>query len=268
MAIVERGKNTFTVGGLICTLVIAAWLLVPATQAGAETLTGSNVDNRIIVALRVGQAELQPWLPAPWQVNPIAKGPFKEANLYVIFMDRLLNQDAQGKPAAGGTFRSVALVAPAKHTQTGESAIFVIRVFTPHEDLDLNNHYKNSVRATIRREQTMKSVDLGPGTGSDLWELRDSAGGMLRFRMEYQRAVPSRAKREFKPRSAVEPTFFRIYRLDQGSDLVKSIPAGIDRVQNYQLSVTVSELRKLFDGTEQLVGIVVIPWYVRRVYLP
>ena len=268
MAMVKRDKNTFTVGGLICTLVIAAWLLVPATQAGAEKLVGSNVDNRTVVAFRVGQAELQSWLPAPWQVNPIAGGPLKEANLYVIFVDRLLGLDAQGKPAAGGTFRVVALAVPAKNAQTGESAPFVIRIFAPHEDLDLYNPYKNTVRATIRKEQTLKSADLGPGTGSELWELRDSAGEMLQFQMEYQRAVPSRAKQESKPRSAVVPTFYRIYRIDQGTDLVKSIPAGVDRVQNYQFRVTMSELSKLFDGTEQLVGILVIPWYVRQISLP
>ena len=268
MATKKDRKMTFTIWFLGAILLISAWVLVPATQAGAETLVGSNVDNRIVVALRVGQAELQTWLPAPWQVNPVAKGPLKEANLYLIFVDRLLNQDAQGKPAAGGTFRVVALAAPAKHAQTGESAMFVIRAFVPHEDIDLYNPYKVSVRATIRREYTVKGADLAPGTASDLWELRDSAGGMLQFRIEYQRAVPSRAKRESKPRSAVEPTFFRIYRFDQGSDLIKSIPAGINRVQSYHLHVTVPELRKLFDGTEKVVGIVVIPWYVRKSFLP
>ena len=127
---------------------------------------------------------------------------------------------------------------------------------------------RNSVRATIRREHTLKSANFEPGTGSELWELGNSVGEMLQFRIEYRRAVPSRAKRELKPRSAVEPTFFRIYRFDQGSDLVKSVPAGVDRVQNYQLRVTVSELRKLFNGTEQLVGIIVVPWYVRQLFLP
>jgi hypothetical protein len=239
-----------------------------AAQVGAETLIGSNVDNRIIVALRVGQAELQSWLPAPWQVNPIPGGPLKDANLYVIFVDRLLGQDAQGKPTAGGTMRAVALVAPAKNTQTGKPAPFVLRIYVPHEDISLYNPYKNSVQANIRREQTLKGADLEPGTGSELWELRDRVGGMLQFRMEYQRAVPRRAKQEFRPRSAVEPTFFRIYRVDQWSDLVKSIPAGINRVQNYQLRVTVSELSKLFDGTEQLIGIMVVPWYVRKLSLP
>jgi hypothetical protein len=86
--------------------------------------------------------------------------------------------------------------------------------------------------------------------------------------MDYQRAVPKRVKKEFKVRSSVEPDFFRIYRDDLSVDVVKSIPAGIDRVQNYQFRVTMSELRKMFDGSEQFVGISVNPIRVRQVFLP
>ena len=268
MVTVHKDKKTFIIGRLICTCVIMTCLLVPATQSKAEHLIGSNVDNRIVVALRVEPAELQSWLPAPWQVNPVAGGPFKDANLYVIFVDRLLNQDAQGKPDAGGTFRAVALAAPAKHSQTGEQAPFVLRLYAPHEDINLYNPYKNSVQASIRREQKLICADLEPGTGSEFWEARDSAGGMLQFRLEYRRTVPSRAKQELKPRSSVEPTFFRIYRIDQGSDLIKSTPSGIDRVQSYKLAVTMSDLGNLINGTEQVIGIVSVPWYVRQTFLP
>jgi hypothetical protein len=59
-----------------------------------------------------------------------------------------------------------------------------------------------------------------------------------------------------------------MYRYDQVMDVVKSIPEGIDRVQSYQLRVTMSELRDLFDGSEQLVGIAIIPWYARQTFLP
>jgi len=48
----------------------------------------------------------------------------------------------------------------------------------------------------------------------------------------------------------------------------KSVPAGVDRVQGYEFRTTVSELAKLFDGSEQLVSISVLPWYVRQVFLP
>ena len=268
MATKKDRRMTFTIWILGAILVTSVLVLVPAAQAGAETLIGSTVETRINVALRVGQAELQGWLPAPWQVNPIPKGPLRETNLFILFSDQLLNQDAQGKPTAGGTFRGVGLVVPAKQPQTGESALFVIRTYVPHEDINLYNPYKVSVRATIRREYTFKGADLSPGTASDLWELRDSAGGMLQFRIEYQRAVPSRAKQELQPHSSVEPDFFRIYRVDQGMDLIKSVPAGIDRVQNYQLNVTVSELRKMFDGSEKVVGILANPFFIRKLSLP
>jgi hypothetical protein len=233
----------------------------------AETLMQQNVDTRVILAFRVGQAALQEWLPAPWQVNPVATGPSKDANLTVTFNDRLLNQDGEGKPIAGGMTQMVGLSVPAKHGQTGETAPFVIRVFDANPQL-IPGPYKTAVLATIQREVTLKAAGLEPGTGSEGWELRDGTGGLIELRVEYQRGVPSRAQQETKPHSPVDPSFFRIYRFDAGTDVVKSIPAGIDRVRSYQFRVTVPELRKLFDGTEQLVSIAILPWYVRKVSLP
>jgi hypothetical protein len=128
--------------------------------------------------------------------------------------------------------------------------------------------YKTAVPATIRREATLKGAGLEPGTGNEMWEMRESGGGLIELRVEYQQGVPSRAKPETKPHSPVDPSFFRIYRFDAGTDVVKSIPVGIDRVRSYQFRVTVPELRKLFDGAEQLVSIAILPWYVRQVFLP
>ncbi len=138
----------------------------------------------------------------------------------------------------------------------------------PLKGVNLYNPYKNSVQARISREYTMKGTNTEPGSGSESWEVQDKAGGMLQLRMEYRRAVPMRGDRKMKPRSAVQPSFFRIYHFDEGRDMVKSIPAGIDRVQNYQLRMTLSELRPLFDGTEEIVAIIVNPWQVRKFYLP
>jgi len=84
--------------------------------------------------------------------------------------------------------------------------------------------------------------------------------------MQYQ-GVPLRAKSEQKIYSGAEPGFFRIYRIETATDVLKSISAGINRVQNHQLRVAVPEVNKLFDGTEQLVGIAAIPLYVRQVFL-
>ncbi len=37
---------------------------------------------------------------------------------------------------------------------------------------------------------------------------------------------------------------------------------------SYQFHVTISEFGDLFDGTECLVSVTIVPWYVRQVYGP
>ena len=69
-------------------------------------------------------------------------------------------------------------------------------------------------------------------------------------------------------RSAADPGVARIYRADQGVDFVRSVPLGIERMQDYSLRVTVPELRAVFDGSEQVISIALFPWYLRQVSLP
>jgi hypothetical protein len=201
-------------------------------------------------------------------VNPIGAGPSKDANLMLIFINPWLFQNSESKPTSAPIDRQVGFGIPGKHPQTGETGFFVARVY--HSDPNAApGPYKNSIPvATVRAEQTLKGAGLEPAAGSEIWEVRDAAGGTIALRLQYQRGVPNRIKAENKPRSAVEPNFFRIYRVDQGVDVVRSAPIGIDRVQQYSLQVTMAELRTLFDGTEQLVSVSVIPWYLRSVSLP
>jgi hypothetical protein len=220
-----------------------------------------------VLAFRVGPAALQQWLPTPWQLHPMATGPSKDANLFVSFIDRLLIQDGEGKPIAGGTTQFVALGVSAKHGHTGETAPFVIRAFEANPEF-VPGPYKTAVPATLRREAALRGTDREPGMGSEVWEMRENGGGVIEVRVEYQRGVPARLKPELKLHSAVAPSFFRLYRLDLGTDMVKSLPAGIDRVRSYHFRVTVPELRPLFDGTEQLVSIAMQPWVVQQAFLP
>jgi len=259
-----KRRWTAVVSALGFTL-LSALALVPV--AGAETLVESDVENRVYLWFRVNQAELQKWMPAPWQVGAIPAGPAKDANLILIFVDTLLRQGPDGKPLTStGMWRVVALASPAKHGQTGESRLFVIGGYSS-DHAGLPGSYKNYVKASVRREHTLKGENLEQGVATEVWDAR-SDGGTMQLRLAYQRGTPSRAKGESKPYSSVEPSFFRIYRVDQGVDVVKSIPAGVDRIQSYEFRTTLSELAKLFDGSEQLVSISVHPWFVRQVFLP
>ncbi len=247
--------------------VVLGGSLFPMSAARAESLYQSNVDTRVVVTLQARPEAVQSWLSGPWQVNPVAAGPSRGSNLTFVFVDQHLIQDPDGKPMSGGINRIVALVAPGKHSGTGETAPVVLRLFTASPSY-VPGPYKNALPATVRRERTMSGPNLDPASGRESWSVRDAAGGSLELQFDYQGSVPSRAKTEAKVYSNVEPNFFRIYRVDQGTDVVKSVPDGIDRVRNFQLRVAIAELGKLFDGSEKVVSVAVVPWYVRQVFLP
>ena len=257
---------TFIMRSLLGFAVLLA-AIFSARTGWAETLVQRNVDSRVTLAFRVPQAALQSWLPTPWQINPATKGPSAEANLFVTFIDQLISQDSEGKLIAGGTNRIVGLTVPAKNSDTGETAVMVIRLYTSNPEY-VPGPYKNSALASISREASSTGADLEPGIGNELWRMRDTTGGEIVFRVEFQRSVPARVKSEVKPRSSVDPAFYRIYRYEEGSDLVRSIPTDVNRVHDYRFSSTVRELRTLFDGREQLISIAIRPWYVREVFLP
>jgi hypothetical protein len=220
---------------------------------------------RIYVAFSVDQKAVQEWLPDAWKVVSLSKGPFKGANLLVILDDKFIIQDGEGKLDKEGTYCIAVLVSPGINTKTKKFDFFVTRIYWPYND---SGPYKNGVNATVHREATIKDVASKSGVSSEVWKVQDKDGSILEFRMEYKRSVPKRTKSEFMVHSSVEPNFYRIYRDDWANELVKSIPAGIDRVQNYKFSSTISELRKLFDGSEKLIGITVNPCRVRQVFLP
>ena len=142
----------------------------------ADTLVQQNVDTRVVLAFRIGQAAVQSWLPAPWQSHPVATGPSKDANLMLNFIDRVLNQDAEGKLVAGGYDRLVSVNVPAKHPDTGEVAPFVMRIFTVNPQ-SVPGNYKTSVPASIRREQSLTWVDLEPGVGARCGKSESPLGG-------------------------------------------------------------------------------------------
>ena len=236
------------------------------TLAQAETLSSSSLFHRIIVAFSVDQKAAQAWLPAPWKVVSTPRGPFKGTNLLILFDDRFIMQDAEGKPFLGGgeSFCLVALASLGKNEKSGEIRMFVTRVYWSYDDPSV---FKNAVKATVSREATIKASISG--AGSEAWKVRGGAGGILEFRMDYQRGIPSRTKREHKAYSSVDPNILVLFRDDYAGDVVKSIPAGIDKVKNYEFKVTKSsELGEMFDGSEQLVGIAVNLSRVRQKFLP
>ena len=233
----------------------------------SQTLVQQNVDTRVMLALRVNHKALQQWLPAPWTVDTISTGPSRGANLTLTFIDRLLNEDANGTLLGRGTTRLVVLAAVARHPHTGVTARFDIREFNADPD-GVPGPYKTGVLAAVRRKTQSETNALDSGRASEMWLAQPTDSEGIEFSIEYLRGVPSRDRSDSRLHSAVDPQFVRIYRADAGTDVVLSRPMQLDRTRRYELRVRVPELRAVFDGTEQLVSVAVVPWYVRQVFLP
>ncbi len=78
----RKNKMTITILGCIGIFLIAALVLLPATQVKAETLVENSLFFRISVAFSVDQKAAQEWLPAPWKVVSAPKGPCNKSSIF------------------------------------------------------------------------------------------------------------------------------------------------------------------------------------------
>ncbi len=245
---------------LLSSLFLAQFVL-------AETLFESNAETRCMIGMQVSQAALQKEVPPPWQVVSTPQGPFKGANFFMVFIDPIVVQDAQGKPNPEASSCKVVFAVPARNTQTNEVATLVIGGFSGSPST-VPGPYKNFEFAPIQRVYAQKSTDSKAATVEDAWDVGEPDKPLITFHIQYQQGFPFRNKSEQKVYSAKEPGFFRIYRIDSATEMVRSVPMKVDRIQDYRLRVTAPELSGICDGSEQVVAIVAVPLYVRQVFLP
>lgn len=248
--------------------VVALSAIASATSVlAADKLAELNVDSRLQLGFQAPDTEVQKWLPASWRVNPLSAPPAaKGVNLVLLFVERFLSQTPEGKPNPTASELSAALVVFGKHTGTGEESLFVSRIYSP-DAVGLPGPYRNSVKADVRREMLRRVENLAQGSASDQWEVDVATGGKIFVRLAYERPLPLRTRAELRPRSSIEPDFYRIYRVDQGNELLRSLPAGVDRIKAFEFRNTVPELTGLLADAN-LLSVTAIPWYVRQLSLP
>lgn len=188
---------------------------------------------------------------------------------YLVLVDNLRTEDPQGRATVGGTLRFAVFVAPATNPQTGQAASIVLGGFASNPAY-VPGFYQVYSAATIRIQHATKSLEGGGDEHTDVWEVLDGAGKLeLVFRLisSPDSATRSRTKSEINVISAKDPALWRMYKYDAGTDIVKSAALGIDHIQSLDVRVKAAEFADLFNGSEQLVGINLVPWYIRQVYI-
>jgi hypothetical protein len=238
-------------------------LLAAGPALAADKYVGSNVDVRMVLAFKANAAVVQKFLPAGWEPDVATSGAAKDINLRVTFIDRLLALDAAGKALT--PFRVATLGIPAKKTGSEARGTMLFNIYTSSAS-GVPGPYGVSTHASVNVERKVRIDVAGTATVEEAWEFRAQNGDSIELQIQYVRGAPAPDKADAKLYSAAKPDFYRIYRYEQSTDVVRG--AGADRVQKITFKASGPKLAPLFDGTEQLIGVTSTPWYTRQTYLP
>ena len=250
--------SAYVAGAIVVTLAGA----LPAEGQG---MTEWSAEARTVLSFRVPETSVQALLPRGWTVDPSTGAANRGANLSLTVMERMLVLDPQGKTMRTGTIRYMVMTVPARHAETGRTNPIVVLGISPEGE----GAYGTSLTATVSRLERSSSASAEEaGRAEEAWEFAAASGERLELRLAYRRAAPIKAEVQTMIRSAVRPDFTRTYRINQASDVVRSLAAPVDRVETLRFSATGPRFARIFDGTEQLLSVTIIPWYVREISVP
>jgi len=245
----------------------AAFVVLATTlhaAAAGEKLVGTYGEERALLRFKVSDATVQKFLPEGWQASPDTAGPSKDANLNVVFVDVFSAQNPDGKPE--DPYRVAAVVIPAKKKGTEATVPMVVTGLASPSYAPGAYGAFSPAGATIDRH--VHTDPSGKSNIEETWEFKADGGDLVQLQLQYDRGALTRSKLETTPHSAANPEFYRIYRIEQAADIVRSTPTGTDHAQKFIFKATGGKLSQIFDGSEQLISITSLPFYSRQVSLP
>lgn len=245
-----------------CAAIICG-MVANSNDAAAETFVGSNVDSRVIVGVTADSAAVEGLLPEGWTSVAFPDGPMKGANLLVVFIDGILEMDAEGQPLDPASRRAAGLVGLGKKDDAVR--LFVMRFMTTAPDREA---YGVGVPAEIERTVSLSGPSDGARRSMDQWRVMPQSGGEIALTLDYTTGKRGWSSSELFPHSAANPDFSRIYRYRQLSDLVLSTGLGKPASGEVTLEVAGTEWDAILDGSQETVAVVDVPVYVREIFLP
>lgn len=249
---------------LTAIVVSACAILSAPPVVSAQNITEWSSENRITLAFKVNPDALQKLLPAGWVSAPSSAPGTPGANLNLTMMERVIVLDPQGKPLRSGTSRYMVLGVPVRNTQTGQTNTMIAGGLSP-EGAGAYGVYLTATTATV--ERTVSGDAEAHAKVQESWTFAAASGERVELRVSYRRGPVAKVHAEQVLRSAKTPAFQRTYRIDQAADVVRSASTP-DRVDQLSFKATGPALAPIFDGTEQLLGVTSIPFYVREISIP
>ena len=243
--------------------------ILAVSQAGAQTLQEHSAEARFQLDLHVPQAALDAFLPTGWTSNVAAQGPAKDANLRVIFIDRMTINGPDGKPLGKGSNRLVYLAAPVKDA-TGANQQLIIGGLTA-DPADAPGPFGNYLAAVTNSVQRSTSSGVGaPIVDSQDWVFAAASGERIEMHIRFERGVGNHGNpADVRFYSARNQGFYQISRQEQVLDILRNVTTNPpDRVKEFSLKASGGSYANLFDGSEKVLSWDNIIWLNRLVFLP
>jgi len=239
-----------------------------ASCAQAQTLLEQGAEHRFQLDFHVNDAALQKMLPAGWESVVATQGAAKDANLRMIFIDRVGIAGGDGKPTKQATSRLAYLAVPVKQT-AGAGVGQMILFGLTESAADAPGAFGTYQAASIAKMSRGANASGGVATGAEDWEFVGAAGERMEVHAEYERGPVSKGGGETKFFNPSDPSKYQIFKTEQGIDIMRNPTTNPpDHVKKFSYKAGGGKIAALFDGTEKVVSWDLFPWYVRSVSAP
>lgn len=252
----------------LLTSVLALTLSALPRDVRAQEFVESSLEARFQLDLAVPQAALTRMVPAGWTTNVATQGAAKDANLRVIFIERMTINDVDGRPVGDGSNLLAYLTVPVTDPG-GQNAQLVIGGLRedPADAPGPFGVYLPATTHTLRRETTSGS---GPIVETQDWVFTAASGERLEMHITFERGVANRAPaRQVRFYSAKDPSIYEVSAQQQVLDILRNVTTNPpDRVRSFSFTAGGGSYAALFDGTERVLSWDNIVWIGRDVSRP
>lgn len=253
-------KSVFAV---LIVLLAASGLISSANQVNAQDYQEWSAETRTSFSFRVNGDSVRNLLPAGWTIAA-AEGAADQVNLTVTFMDRHVVLDPQGEPVGSGSTRYMVMSVSASNA-LGVPGILIINGISP-EGAGAYGVYQSADIAMA--ERLMSGHSNGLARAQESWQMVAAGGDRVSVTLHYQQAVPVRRQSTIVIRSGKHTDYTRTYNIDQASDALGLPGDAGSRIGTFSFEASGPLFSRLFDGSEELLGITSTPWYHREISVP
>ena len=246
--------------------LLAAYAMGGLVRAAeAQTLLQQSAEARMQIDFHVPDAALKAMLPAGVEPAVATAGAAKDANLRMIFIDRIAVTAPDGAPVGSG--QMVYLAIPIKQAAPAPIAQMLIYGLTS-DPKDAPGPFGVYQLASTHRMERSTIADAQAQT-SENWEFTAASGEHMELHLKYDRGIGRKASNETKFFSSVNPGFYQIFKVEQNLDIMRNATITVpDKVKEFQYKASGGKIAALFDGSERVLSIDCLSWYNRAIYAP